>query len=88
MDEKTLRVCAVEGHRVPFVDRDGRTWMGRYVGVDIATGEQRPELVPDTAYYRKMLAQDALKEAPDAPAAPTAEPAQATDDSASDAQEG
>lgn len=68
-----LRVLAVKGY-LPLADRDGRIQMGRAVGRArgeaptfhlTADGEPHPALpegewVPDTAYYRRAIADGSL----------------------------
>lgn len=58
---ETIRVRAVEGHVVPYVDEAGRTVMGRDVGRGPdGTAFEHGEEVPKSAYYLRRVAQGAL----------------------------
>lgn len=52
---KTLKVRAVEGRMLSFVDADGVLVQGRYVGRD-RKGNARDEDVPATSYYHRAIA--------------------------------
>lgn len=52
---KTLKVRAVDGRRLSFVDADGVLVLGRYVGID-RKGLARDEEVPATSYYHRAIA--------------------------------
>lgn len=54
---KTLKVRAVEGRKLSFVDADGVLIQGRFVGID-RKGNARDEEVPATSYYHRALARN------------------------------
>jgi hypothetical protein len=49
-----MLVAAVEGHQLPMIDKDGKTYLGRFVGLN-QDGSMKPdgELVDVHMYYYK-----------------------------------
>lgn len=51
-----MKVRSVEGRMIPYLDRDGRVWGGRFVGyVDRATRSEEPVEVHVCDYYREAV---------------------------------